>query len=298
MINRKLDPEDGHMLWYHSPRGLPPSATALQSDIPPAPRFDREIGTARRFISASSVTVLLLAGSIQTGLAVELPNPVPCSPCFIGQLMLIDNVSDATGKTKMLADDLYFVDDEKYVWKAGKSDVTDGASIPSLFKPIIGGSFEADFVPAAVIHDHYTNRAHRVRTWRDTARVFYQAMLVNGVNVIKAKTMYFAVYTFGPHWGVLAKGVPCGARCTFTVPEQLAIATGGNIVATGVPLPIAEGRVYAEETANYSDTHVAELNDIQRKIEASEVRGAPLSLKDLNSIATLNHGENVFLLND
>ena len=243
-------------------------------------------------------TIVLLAGFVQTGRAAELPDPVPCGPCFIGKLKLIDNVSDPTGKTKMLADDLYFIDTDKFVWKAGKDDVTDGATIPPLFHPIIGGSFEPDFLPAAVIHDHYTNRAHRVRTWRDTARVLYQAMLVNGVNIVKAKTMYFAVYVFGPHWGVLAKGVPCGKKCIFTVPEQLALGKSGNIVATGVPVTLAEGRVYAEEPADYSDVHGKELNTIQRKIELSEMRGAPLSLKDLDSIAALDHGENVFLINE
>jgi hypothetical protein len=250
------------------------------------------------FTKVGSLMILLLAGSAQIGLAVELPDPVPCSPCFIGQLKLIDNASDATGKTKILADDLFFVDPDKFIWKAGKDDVTDGASIPDLFKPIIGDSFKPDFLPAAVIHDHYTKRAHRVRSWQDTARVFYQAMLLKGVNVVKAKTMYFAVYAFGPHWGVLAKGVPCGKNCIFSVPVQLSVSTGGNIMATGAQITLPEGRVYAEEAADYVDAHATELNDIQKKIELSEVRGTPLSLKDLGAIATLNHGENVFLVND
>jgi len=237
-----------------------------------------------------------LASSLQTGQAADLPNPLPCSPCFIGTLKLIDHPSDATGATKILADDLFFVDPDEFVWKAGKGDVTDGASIPPLFKEIIGGPFESDYLPAAVIHDHYTKRVHRVRTWRDTARVFYQAMLVNGVNVIKAKTMYFAVYTFGPHWGVLAKGVPCGEKCIFTVPDQLTVGTAGTIVATGAKMSLAEDRVYAEQSADLNSAHMSELKDIQKKIELSEVRGTPLSLKDLDAIARLNHGENVFLV--
>jgi hypothetical protein len=231
-------------------------------------------------------------------LALDLPDPLPCSPCFIGKLKLVDNASDPTGKTKILVDDLFFVDPDKFVWKAGKDDVTDGATIPSLFQPIVGGPFEADFLPAAVIHDHYTDRRHRVRPWRDAARVFYQAMLVNGVDVVKAKTMYFAVYTFGPHWGLLAKGVPCGKNCVFTVPVQFAVSAGGNVVATGAEAAVPDGRVYAEETADFSDTHAAELQDIRRKIELSEVRGTPLALKDLEAIARLNHGENVFLVNE
>jgi hypothetical protein len=248
--------------------------------------------------TANAFVVLLLAGPVGTGQAAELPDPLPCAPCFIGELKLVDNTMDATGKTKILADDLFFVDPDKYVWKAGKNDVTDGATIPPLFQPIIGGAFEADFLPAAVIHDHYTKRVHRVRPWRDTARVFYQALLVKGVNVVKAKAMYFAVYAFGPHWGVLAKGVPCGRNCIFTVPQQLAVSAGGNIIATGAQVALAEGRVYAEEPGDFTDTHAAELNDLRKKIELSEVRGTPLSLKDLDTIAALNHGENVFLVNE
>jgi Protein of unknown function (DUF1353) len=247
---------------------------------------------ARSFCSA---IVVLIAQAVS---ASELPNPLPCSTCFIGELKLIPNTADASGATKILDEDLYFVDPDKFVWKAGKGDVTDGASIPDLFKPIIGGSFEPDYLPAAVIHDHYTNRLHRVRTWRDTARVFYQAMLVKGVGVVKAKTMYFAVYTFGPHWGVLAQGVPCGPKCVFSVPLNLSTAGRGDITAAAAGVALSQGRVYAEESADLSSAHAAELDDIRKKIETSEVRGAPLSLKDLEAIATLNHGDNVFLVNE
>src|SRR4051812_23138207 len=85
--------------------------------------------------------------------AEPLPDPLPCTACFIGTLKLVDNPADSSGKTKKLADDLYFVDPDKFVWKAGKDDITDGASIPELFQPIIGGPFEADYLPAAIIHD-------------------------------------------------------------------------------------------------------------------------------------------------
>jgi hypothetical protein len=250
------------------------------------------------FAIAIVAMALALIGPPQSGFAAELPEPLPCSSCFIGPLKLISNPSDATGKTKILADDLFFVDPDKFVWKAGKGDVTDGASIPDLFKPIIGDAFEPNFLPAAVIHDRYTNRAHRVRPWRDTARVFYQAMLVKGVPVVKAKTMYFAVYAFGPHWGVLAKGVPCGKNCIFTTPPQISVTTGGNIVSTGAQVILSEGRVYAEEGADFSDAHANELQEIQRKIESSEIRGTPLSLKELDGLATLSHDDNIFLVNE
>jgi hypothetical protein len=227
--------------------------------------------------------------------AQPLPDPLPCTSCFIGKLKLNENPGDPSGRTKKLGEDLYFVDPSKFVWKAGKDDITDGASIPPLFQPIIGGAFEADFLPAAVIHDHYTNKDHRVRPWRDTARVFYQAMIVNGVNVIKAKTMYYAVYSFGPHWDVLIKGVPCGKNCTFKVPFDVQILANGDIFPTMSPKIVPFGMQFAEEPADYNAAHEKELRDIQAKISASEIQGEPLSLEHLALLAKLSHGDNVFI---
>jgi len=57
--------------------------------------------------------VLMLTGSVQAGLAAELRDPEPCSPCLIGKLQLIEI---ASCKTKILADDLFLVDPDKFVW--------------------------------------------------------------------------------------------------------------------------------------------------------------------------------------
>jgi hypothetical protein len=243
----------------------------------------------------------LAAGLVGAGLfsfaavAEPLPDPLPCAACFIGKVKLIDNQADPAGKTKKLVDDLYFIDPDKFVWKAGKNDITDGASIPELFQPIIGGPFEADYLPAAIIHDHYTNKAHRVRPWRDTARVFYQAMIVRGINVIKAKTMYFAVYAFGPHWDELAKGIPCGQNCVFSAPFELEIAADKSVRLTSVPRLIPSDKQFVEEPADLTVEHAGDLKEIENKIAASEIRGAPLSLDELDRQAELKYTANVFL---
>ncbi len=38
--------------------------------------------------------------------------------------------------------------------------------------------------------------------WKAVHRMFYNAMRCSGVNEIKAKIMYYAVYNFGPCWGL------------------------------------------------------------------------------------------------
>lgn len=200
----------------------------------------------------------------------ELPTPIPCSSCFIGELQLTSNPKDPS--TKVLEDDLFFVDRNKVVWKAGKGDVTDGASIPPLLQGVVGGPWEEAFLPAAVMHDHYCVEERRVRGWRTTARMFYEAMIVNHTDVVKAKTMYYAVYAFGPHWGELKAGTPCGQNCVFNS------KTGISFVP-----------------ANYSMSHQGELGAVEAQIRNKEVSGEPLSLSDIEALAEKAHPTDPFL---
>jgi hypothetical protein len=222
-----------------------------------------------RFTTA--LTIIVVAASVAVR-ATELPDPLPCTSCFIGALQLSPNPADP--KTKILDEDLFFVDADKLVWKAGKNDITDGATIPALFQPIIGGPWEQMYLPAAVMHDHYCTEEHRVRGWRATARMFYEAMIVNHTDVIKAKTMYYAVYAFGPHWGTLKKGVICGKNCTYS----------------------EKGIHFAP--ADYNTIHEAELKEVEAKIKVKEVRGVPLSLNDIETMAEQNYTANPFLHDD
>ena len=176
-----------------------------------------------------------------------------CSSCFVGELQLSENPGDPTGKTEILGSDFYFIDRTKIVWKAGKGDITDGASIPELFQPIIGGPWELDYLPAAVMHDHYTNKEHIVRPWRTTDRMFFQAMLVRHVDVIKAKLMYYAVYIFGPHWDHLKKGIPCGPNCVFLKSNKTTY-----------------------QSADYALVHQQELTEVHQLISDAELRGYTL----------------------
>ncbi|WP_445487854.1 DUF1353 domain-containing protein [Rhodopseudomonas sp. RCAM05734] len=207
--------------------------------------------------------------------AAEVTNPPQCKNCFIGELQLSPNPADPSGNTKLLAADLLYVDGNAQVWKAGAGDVTDGASIPGLFQPIIGGPWEKAYLPAAVMHDHYTNNAHMVRTWQSTARMFFSAMVVGNVEIIRAKLMYYAVYVFGPHWDKLAPGVPCGTNCIFSATSQMTF-----------------------KPADYANAHGAELEQLKATIAAREISGDPLNLNDIENMARAKHPTHVFFVND
>jgi hypothetical protein len=75
---------------------------------------------------------------------------------------------------------------------------TDGATIPTVFKPFIGGSWDRRYVRAAVLHDFYIRRitAHPDRVHR----LFFHALLASGTAPDRASVMYRAVQKYGPRW--------------------------------------------------------------------------------------------------
>lgn len=98
-----------------------------------------------------------------------------------------------------------------------ESGTTDGASIPLWAQPIIGDAYDPSYLKAAIVHDHYCYRENRVRSWRETHRMFYDALVDIGVDGTKAKIMYFAVYLGGPKWVKLVPGERCGNQCIKSV---------------------------------------------------------------------------------
>lgn len=84
------------------------------------------------------------------------------------------------------------------IWSAKPGSIVDGASIPKFAWLIIGSPFIGKYRRASVIHDVYCD--NQTRPWQEVHWIFYQMMLADGVEKIKAWTMYQAVYYFGPRW--------------------------------------------------------------------------------------------------
>lgn len=98
----------------------------------------------------------------------------------------------------VLLNDLVFIDSKEIIWKAKAGSIVDGASIPRIIWPIIGSPFVGKYRRASIIHDVFCDI--KKRPWQDVHRVFYEMMLVDGVNKKKAWLMYQAVYFGGPRW--------------------------------------------------------------------------------------------------
>ena len=103
------------------------------------------------------------------------------------------------GKRDMkLIESLSFKDSKGVIWTAPKGSIIDGASIPRFFWRVIGAPLSGIYRRASVLHDVYC--ASKSRPHKQVHKMFYEAMLVDDVPKIKAKTMYRAVRMFGPKW--------------------------------------------------------------------------------------------------
>lgn len=110
-------------------------------------------------------------------------------------------------------------------WPVPKDAWLDGASIPQVFWSIIGGPYDGNYLEASVVHDHYC--ITKSRSWRDTHRMFHEAMLFCEVAGFKARIMFYAVYRFGPRWP--ASGV--ASESVAQLPEALDDTVAASILA-------------------------------------------------------------------
>jgi hypothetical protein len=110
------------------------------------------------------------------------------------------------GRRMKIVEGADYFDPTGQMWPTLKGAVVDGASIPQVAWSVIGGPFEGLYRNASVIHDIACDK--KWRSWEATHHAFYLAMLASGVDPIKAKIMYGAVYHFGPRWPTMTTVAP------------------------------------------------------------------------------------------
>lgn len=198
------------------------------------------------------------------------------------------------------AKDLKFVDSTHQEWIAPKGTLTDGASIPRMFIPIIGAPTSREFINAAAIHDAYCGAGnnklpqYHADTWQNVHRMFYDALRVGGTSAKKAKVMYAAVYLGGPRWNGKTTTQVTKSR---NAPTNFQMSTksslypqrsrnGKSLTSQGVS--ISQLRNELQNTIDFIQTEnpsIAELEHHLIKREAVLVRQVELDDEDVN------HGE-------
>ncbi|HLL29561.1 MAG TPA: DUF1353 domain-containing protein [Allosphingosinicella sp.] len=121
-----------------------------------------------------------------------------CSPAGrFPEPLLVRNLS-ADGRLRRLRARFTYVDRCNRRWRVPKDWIVDGASIPSMFWPVVGKPWQGQYVSGSVVHDYECDR--RIHLWEEVHRLFHEAMLAAGVPPLKANAMYLAVYYGGPRW--------------------------------------------------------------------------------------------------
>jgi hypothetical protein len=197
----------------------------------------------------------------------------PANAQFVGNLAFTPKNCDNDGGVCTLVHDFGFIDPSGVGWQAKAGLKTDGASIPGWAQPLIGGQFDSAFIKAAVIHDHYCVR--HVRSFLETHRVFYDALIASGVDAVKANTMYYAVLVGGPKWIELISGEPCkvGSFCVQKVGDRLNVLEGKVMRGEG-------GDRYVWRDPIYSRPDIQdEIREGARIIEQQGLRNPSEALK-------------------
>jgi hypothetical protein len=117
---------------------------------------------------------------------------------FIGAPPRVELLED--GRSIRLLDDFAYVDTRSKVWVAKRDAVANGASIPKVFWSITGGPLSGRFRNASIIHDEACREM--IEPSDAVHLAFYEACRCSGVPEKQAKTLYAAVYHFGPKWEV------------------------------------------------------------------------------------------------
>lgn len=178
-------------------------------------------------------------------------------------------------------EDFSFIDSDGYKWTTRKGYKTDGASIPPLLWPVIGDPYGGGYIKSAVIHDQACE--DKKRSWKDTHRAFFNAMIEEQVNPTKAYIMYAAVYRFGPKWEFKKQTVRKAMKPKFTMENRACFNCKpvDSVVLNETEtlseiLPIAVDIPVSELTQD-------KLDLISEKVKMLEAKG-PVTVNDLENI--------------
>ncbi len=187
---------------------------------------------------------------------------------FSGELILEpEGCQQSDTKICKLGSELRYDQGNGLVWQTnkwtgnGKSGTTDGASIPGWAQWLIGDPYDSSYLKAAIVHDHYCYPENQVRTWQQTHRMFYDALIDLKIDKIKAKTMYYAVIIGGPRWNYLVPGENCGPRCLRVAPVKLYEDLLKHSRLTSIK--VNEGEQYEN---NEVQTKIKEFNKIIKQL--------------------------------
>ena len=107
---------------------------------------------------------------------------------------------DGPDRSMKLLATFAFVDPRGKRWVAPEGSIIDGASIPRILWSVAGSPYTGDYRRSSVLHDVACDE--RKVPSKDVHRMFYDAMVCDGVSEAQAVEFYTAVRLFGPSWSI------------------------------------------------------------------------------------------------
>ncbi len=156
---------------------------------------------------ARRVGIALSVLALGVGVARVMPAEVAT---FLGKVVVEWDDSDVFNRHKIkLLSDFAFKDASGKQWTARQGTELDGASFTPLFEQMVGLPFVGEHRRAGVLHDYYSKQL--TEHWKDARRMYYAALLTEGLSENEAKTAYAVLYGAGLRWEV--KGSTCYINC-------------------------------------------------------------------------------------
>ncbi|MFN0316954.1 MAG: DUF1353 domain-containing protein [Burkholderiales bacterium] len=153
----------------------------------------------KRILVALPVLILGVAAAMAAGVGT-----------FLGKVVLEWDDEDGFNRHKIkLLSDFGFQDPAGKKWVAQKGAELDGSSFTPLFEQMVGLPFVGEHRRASLLHDYYAKQLSE--PWRDVRRMYYAALLAEGMSESEAKTTYAVLYGAGMRWE--PKGSTCYINC-------------------------------------------------------------------------------------
>lgn len=149
------------------------------------------------------VAVMVLGGGVARVISAE-------SAAFLGAVAVEWDDSDSFNRHKLkLLSDFGFRDGQGKQWVARKGAELDGSSFTPVFEQMVGLPFVGEHRRAGIIHDYYAKQL--TDNWKDVRRMYYAALMAEGLGENEAKIAYAVLYGAGMRWEV--KGSTCYINC-------------------------------------------------------------------------------------
>lgn len=132
---------------------------------------------------------------------------------FLGKVAVEWDDGDAFNRHRvMLLADFGFQDRNGRQWIAKRGAVLDGSSFAPLFEKLAGYPFVGEHRRAALLHDYFSQGLEQ--DWKAVRRMYYEALIAEGMSDQQAKTDYAVAMATAERWEQADSG--CYSHCHTT----------------------------------------------------------------------------------